>query len=253
MLKDAGLKSVSFLKELFIADEDAARIHGSLSKLARHFTGPVVVTGGIALGWHLSRNGVRREKRRFNDIDLVVEGLSDLRATLSQDFLVRHFHPHRERGKILLMLVDEEHSTRIDIFTQSTGRLVEQLTDISIGDTSCQVVSAEDLLVKLLGVIYPATLGESVEPKYFEHFNALYTVADLDVAREVWRECRKESQRLEFDEAAEVVRRNILADPGLLRETAYSQDITQTCPWCCESKLFPLAPLSRIYKVLGYV
>src|SRR4051812_22473418 len=116
-LSRPGLMSVSFLKELFIVGEDATRIQGSLSKLMQHLAAPVVLTGGIAIGWHLLRNGARQQKKRFNDIDLVVEGLSGLRGSLSGDFLIRHFHPHREQGKILLMLVDEEHRTRIDIFT----------------------------------------------------------------------------------------------------------------------------------------
>ena len=253
MQKQAWSKNADFLKEIFLEGEDAARIHGSLSKLARHLAGPVVITGGLAIGWHLLRHGVRREKRRFNDIDLVVESLQDLRPTLSQDFLIRHFHPHRGQGKILLMLAEEEYRTRIDIFTPSARALSERLTDMTIGDMSCKVVSAEDLLAKLLGLLYPATLGDRVEPKYVEHFNALHAVADLDVVSDLWRECRKESHRLEFDEAAEAVWRNIAADRSLLQESAYSQDIKETCPWCCESELFPLAPLSRIYAVWGYV
>ncbi len=95
-------------------------------------------------------------------IDVVVEGLPSLRTSLSQDFLIMHFHPHRGRGKILIQLVDEDHGTRIDVFTPGSSSLTTRLTDSAIGDLQCRIVSAEDLLAKLLSVIYPTTTGASV-------------------------------------------------------------------------------------------
>ena|GEM_PF-1803859 len=245
--------SADFLHEVFPASEDITRFRGSHSKLARHFEEPVVVTGSVATSWHLLGNGVRREKERLNDIDVVVEGLSGLRPSLSEDFLIKHFHPHRGRGRILIQLVDEEHRMRIDVFTPTVNTLTTRLTDLAIGGISCRLVSAEDVAAKLLSVIYPATSGEPIEPKYVEHFRVLFTIVDLATAREIWRGYRKESQTLEFEEAVDAVERSITANPDLLRAGHYSQNINQTCQWCCESKLFPLAPLSKVYEVLGYV
>lgn len=247
------VQSAGFLQEIFLASEDITRCRGSLSKLSRHLEGPVVVTGSIAAGWHLLQNGRRRKKIHLNDIDIVVEGLFGLHPSLSRDFLIVHFHPFRERGKILIQLVDEEYGTRIDVFTPGAASLTRRLADGEIGDVSCRFVSAEDLLAKLLSVIYPATRSEPVEPKHVEHFRLLSTVADVDTVRGVWREYRKESQPLDFAEAAEAVRRSITAHPGLLQAGRYNQDINQACPWCHESELFPLAPRSRIYEILGYV
>ena len=242
-----------FLHEIFLASEDIARCLGSLSKLARHFEKPVVITGSIATSWHLMENGRRRQKNRLNDIDVIVEGLSNLRPSLSEDFLVKHFHPYRGRGKILIQLVDEEYRTRIDVFTPTTRTLTTRLTDLAVGGIACRLVSAEDLAAKLLSVIYPATSGEPIDPKYAEHFRLLFTIADLATAREVWREYRKESQSLEYEEAVAAVERSITDNPDLLQAGHYSQDINQTCQWCYESKLFPLAPLSKVHEVLGYV
>jgi len=164
-------KSVNFLHEIFLASEDATKCHNSLSKLKRHLKEPVVVTGGIALGWHLLKNGGRGKKRHLNDIDIVVEGLSSLRSTLHQDFLIRHFHPFREKGKILVQMVDEEYGTRIDVFTPSTSSLIKRLTDSAIGEIPFRLISAEDLLVKLLSIVYTVTESKPIEPKYIEHFN----------------------------------------------------------------------------------
>ena len=247
------MKGDGFLQEIFLASEDTAKCLGSISKLTRHLREPVVITGGIAAGWHLLRNGALRKKRHLNDIDIVVGGLSSLYASLSEDFLIVHFHPLRERGKILIQLVDEEHGLRIDVFTSGSKLLTTRLTDFAIGEVSCRFVSAEDLLAKLLSSIHPAMRGETVEQKYVEDFHLLSTVADLDTMREVWQEYRKEGECLEFEKAAEAVQRSIIANPGLLQASSYSQDVNQSCAWCCESEMFPLAARSRIYAILGYV
>jgi hypothetical protein len=51
------LKNGDILQEVFLASEDAARWRGSVSKLARHLAEPVIVTGSIAVHWHLLNNG----------------------------------------------------------------------------------------------------------------------------------------------------------------------------------------------------
>lgn len=248
-----SLNRAGFLEEIGLASEDISRCYGSLAKLARHLEDPVIITGSLATNWHLLKNGGRREKQRLNDIDVVVEGSASLPASLSQDFLIRHFHPTRGGGRILIMLVDEAHRTRIDVFTPTAKTLTERLTGCLIDDLACRIVAAEDLAAKLLSVIYPITKGEPVEPKYVEHFRLLSTVVDLATMKAVWREYRKADQLLDFAEAVEFVEQNIAAHPGLLQAGRYSQDIHQTCRWCCESERFPLAPLSRIHTILGYV
>ena len=246
-------KSAGFLREIFLARADATRCFGSLAKLSRHLNGPVVVTGGIAAGWHLLQNGGRIIRRPFNDIDIVVEGLASLRASLRQDFLIRHFHPYRAQGKILLMLVDEEHGTRIDVFTPSTSLLTRRLHACIIGELPLRLVSAEDLLAKLLAIVYAITESRPVEAKYFAQFHLLLTVADAAKVRAVWREYRQENQPLDFAEAAAAVQRSVAANAALLQTGQYSRDLNHVCSWCQASELFPLAPLTKIYEILGYV
>ena len=247
------LKNRDILQEVFLASEDAARWRGSVSKLARHLTEPVVVTGSIAVHWHLLNNDVRRKMTHLNDIDVVVEGLPSLRPSLSQEFLIRHFHPQRGRGRILIMLVDEEHRTRIDVFTPGSSSLAARFTELATEGFPCMVVSAEDLSAKLLSIIYPITSGEPVEPKYVESFRALSTVVDLEKVKNVWRDYRKEGQPLNFEEAAEAIWRSLTLHPDLLQIGHYNRDVNQTCPWCSKSELFPLADLSKICNILGYV
>jgi len=246
-------KGANFLQSVFLKTEDVGRFVGSLSKLSRQFEEPVILTGSVASGWHLLKHQPQIEKKPLNDIDVVVEGLSPIRSTLIRDFLIKHFHPFRGQGRILIQLVDQECRTRIDVFTPTTRTLTTRLSDLVISNISCRVVSVEDLSSILLSVIYPAIDGEPVDPKYIEHFHSLSAIADVNTMREVWREYRKESQLLEFEKAIEAVGRNIAARPDLLQRGQYSQDIRQRCQWCQESEVFPLAPPSRIYQILGYV
>ncbi|HKC63002.1 MAG TPA: hypothetical protein VKB86_05165, partial [Pyrinomonadaceae bacterium] len=207
----------------------------------------------IATALHLLKNGVRREMTRLNDIDTVVESIQNVRSSLSQDFLINHFHPLRGPGRVLLQLVDEEYGTRIEIFTPNSKGFSERLTDFAVGGLRCRIVSAEDLLAKLLSIIYPVTNGVKVDSKYIEHFKALFAAVDLKAVREIWLDYRKESYSLSFDEAAEAVQRSIAANPTLLQAEEYCQDINFFCRWCCESEKFPLAVRSKVYEILGYV
>jgi hypothetical protein len=247
------VKKPDLLQEIFRTSEDYSRCLGSLAKVARHLNETVTVTGGIAADWHLLKSEKLVDGSPINDIDLVVEDLSALPPSLSNDFLISHFHPSRERGKILIQLVDEEYSTRIDIFTRKVESLLERLTHAFLGETSVRFVSAEDLLPMLLSLISPVVSGTAVERKYAERFNSLLAAADLEMVRALWHEYRQESQPSEFDEAAEAVRRRISAGPALLQAASYDQDIHSTCSWCNQSKLFPLASRPRIYEILGYV
>lgn len=249
-----SIVNTDFLQELFLAPENSSKCIGSLSKLARHIDEQVVVTGSIAAGWHLLRSGRQPKKRRLNDIDIVsITGLSRVNPSLSQDFLINHFHPYQGRGKILFQLVDEEYGTRMEIFTSNSDSLAERSIDCAIGDLPCRIVSTEDVLAKLLSIIHSVIEGKSVDPKYVEQFNSLLMVADRVATRMVWRDYRKESQPLDFDETMEAVRLRIKANPNLLQVTCYCQDIDFVCKQCHESELFPIAPRSKIYETLGYV
>lgn len=244
----------NFLRELWLTSEDVSRGIGSLSKLSRHLAEPVVLTGSIAAGWHLLNSGMQPVKNHLNDIDTIaLQGSSGIGPALSQDFLVNHFHPYRGGGRVLLQLVDEEHRTRVEVFTPGSDSLTERLIDSTIGELPCRLVSAEDLLVKLLSIIHSVTEGEAVDPKYVERFDSLSAVSDMDVARRLWGEYRKENQRADFDEAAELVKSKIASDPNLLRATRYCQDVNFHCEWCYESELFPVASRFKVHEILGYV
>lgn len=240
----------NFFQKTFPA-EDAARCQSSLLKLQPHLIEPITLTGSIASRFHLGADQ-RQPKAKLNDIDLVVNDLSGLRNSVSDDFLIRHFHPGREPGKILIMLVDRENRLRLDVFTP-LANLSERLTNLDIDGRLYRFVSAEDILTRLLGVIFPLVKGEPVEKKYFDHFKRLLTAVDKRRAAEIWCATRQANQALDFEEAVRLINQNTAADSTLLQPFYYDQDVNRKCPWCVGSKAFPLAPLTEIHKILGYV
>lgn len=242
----------NFLEEIFLSNTDADKCLSSLSKLSRHFEKTVVLTGSIASGLHLSKKGLQ-QKKRLNDIDMVVEDLADVRASISKDFLINHFHPFRERGKVLLQLVDEENGVRIEIFTANSKTLTERLVEFKIADLHCQAVAVEDVLAKLLSILYSINRSEAVDPKYVEHFRLLLKSADLTTARKIWQDYRKEPETVDFDEAVEKVKQSLATNPNLLQPEKYCQNINFSCQWCCESESFPVSDRTKIYEILGYV
>ncbi|CAN5401833.1 hypothetical protein BH10ACI1_BH10ACI1_34780 [soil metagenome] len=242
----------NLFQNIFLKREDAVRCQNSLLKLRRDLKEEIIITGSQASSIHLLENKLQT-KINLNDIDIVVKDLSVFLPQLTNDFLIRHFHPTREKGKILIMLVDAENKLKICCFTPQTVNVLNRLSDFEFDGLHCKLVSVEDILAKLLGVIYPITRNEAVEEKYYEHFKSLLKIANWDVAKKVWRECRKAQQTLEFEEVFQIIKQKINANPKLLQSFQYSQNINEKCQWCIKSELFPIAPLSEIHKILGYV
>lgn len=233
--------------------EDDFRCLSILTKLAQHLNGTMVLTGSLAVGWHATQNGCQVARRPLNDIDIVVADISALSPSLSQDFLISHFHPTRGAGRILLQLVDEKHRVRIDVFTPNSPSLLSRVRSIELFGIDCRMVAAEDLSAKLLAILYGVTTGEPVDPKYYDSFKVLAGFADLDIMREIWSDYRKPDYTRSFDVAAEAVHQRIANDPSVLRKDDYDQDMNAACPWCASSSSFPVSPRAKILEVLGYV
>ncbi len=233
--------------------DDALRCQRTLTKLAQHLNGPMILTGSLALDWHANRSGRAVKERPLNDIDLVVADIAALSPSLSQGFLISHFHPTRGAGRILLQLVEETQGVRIDVFTPNSPSLLSRVRSTELFGIACEMVSAEDLTAKLLDILYCVTAGELVDPKYYDSFNALAGLADLGIVRELWSEYKKADYPCSFDVAAEAVHQRIANDPGVLCKDVYDQDFGDSCHWCKQSSAFLVSPRLKIFEVLGYV
>lgn len=242
-----------FLNGIFSSAEDVQRCREALLRLNRNFGGALVLTGGIAIAWHLADKAVSFKKRSFNDIDLVVEGLDSLPRSLSNDFLISHFHPSRGAGKILIQLVDEPVRTRIDVFTPYSPTLMNRVQPAHIGGINCRLVSAEDLTARLGALLVPVASGEQVDPKHYERFKSLLMIVDNSVVQKLWPDYRKDGYPVDFQSATALIHEVIKRNPRVLQKESYDSDVTVMCNWCVDDDLFPLISSSKMVDVLGYV
>lgn len=243
----------SFLSELFPTPEESSRCQHALTKLAGQMREPPLLTGGLAIRWHLLTHGVRLQRRPFNDIDVVIDDESQLRESLSQHFQIAHYHPTRGRGKILMQLADEETRSRLDLVTPYSRSLTDRARTLTMAETSFGVVAAEDLVARLLCILSRLVQGQPVAPKYYEAFQRLVGLADLDSVAAIWHEYKDEWHPGDLFVAMTRVHQAVAENAHLLQPEVSSQAVDQICPWCRDSNVFPLAPAVRIHEIWGYV
>ena len=243
----------SFLSEIFSTQDESSRCLHALTKFARQTSDPFLVTGGLAIQWHLLRHVVHIERRHFNDIDLVIQDASCLPSSLTEQFLVAHYHPFRRSGKILMQLADEESGSRIDLLTPYSLSITDRAQPVAIAGKNCGIVAAEDLTARLLCILFQVVEGKTVDPKYYEAFTRLAGITDMECVAAIWRAYRDERHPEDAFEAVTKVHEGVATNSHLLRPDVYSQAIDEGCQWCHSSEVFPLAPAAKIHQVWGYV
>jgi hypothetical protein len=238
---------------IFERAEDAERFERVIGAVASFVRGLPIVTGSFAVEWNIGKAGGRVVPRRLNDIDLVVEDASAISPAISGKFLVHHFHPTREKGNVLMQLVDPETATRVDIFSARSASVTERSHQARSGGVDVLVLSAEDLAARLLAIVVIVLDGRTVDPKYFESFSRLLEVVDRNAVSRLWQEYRWGNYAGAFLPTAEKVMRRLHDHPELLKPIEYPKDVDAACGWCVETEDFPIADRREVFRLLGYV
>lgn len=200
----------------------------SLGRLHSHADASrIALTGGVAIGLHLGIElGRRASGVEAEDIDLVAAGPDVVRASVTRDFLVSHFHlPQQGYAKFMIQLVDPVTRLRIDIFPDSLDALPRSVTVAAI---PFPVLDAADILHHKLATLAKSSPANPDEPKHYDDVVQL-------------------SARLG---------RPVPAVPTAhLRAGEYSRDVDAVCARCTTSQRpeFPLADKREILAILGYV
>jgi hypothetical protein len=243
----------SFLSEIFTTQDESFRCLHALTKFARQTSEPFLVTGGLAIQWHLLRHGLHIERRPFNDIDIVIHDPSRPPSSLTQQFLLAHYHPFRRRGKILMQLADEASRSRIDLLTPYSLSITDRAQPVAIAGKNCGIVATVDLTARLLCILFQVVDGKTVDPKYYESFKRLASITDMEGVATIWREYKDEWHPEDVFAAVTKVHEAVGTNGHLLQPDVYSQAITEVCQRCHSSEAFPLAPAAKIHQFWGYV
>ena len=238
--------------DLFLSPGDARRAARALEKLERCGLRDFALIGGLAIEARLV--GHSTQARALNDVDIVVESFGAIPATLADDFLFRHIHPHAPQGKTLVQLVDPGEALRIDIF-RAYGATLARSVPMDFPGGSVAVAALEDLAAREASLLMDLACGSPVPLKHARDFQRLAdAVAAVDPSRirAAWGDHRKSHDPETFGEAAACIaeltqsRRELLVFPG------YSRDADAVCPKCQETATFRLAPAHAILSILGY-
>jgi hypothetical protein len=198
--------------------ETPAAIGSCLGRLAPHLRlADVALTGSVAIG-----------RERAGDLDLVAGSIDVVAPSATTDFLVSHYHVQGPGvPKFMVQLVDSLTRVRVDIVPDLTGSIARAGTT-AISGISVKVLSLDDILDHKLHTLSKASPMRPVDPKHVRDARTIAlrigcTIPDID--------------------------------PRSLVPDVYGVDEPdEGCARCqtSRSRLFPLAPKSRVFELLGW-
>ena len=189
--------------------------------------------------------------RPLNDIDFLARTFDDIPASLAQDFLFRHVHPHAPPAKSLMQCVHPGTAVRIDIF-RAHGATIHRAISVGVGSLTLRMISLEDLTAYTARISMSLAAGQPLPVKHAQDLLRLLPMISIAEIEPVWREHRKPNHPESFAEAALWLQHLIASRKDLQVVTKYSLDIRSVCAICEQTEAFPLADASRILSLLGY-
>lgn len=235
---------------LGFAHQEEEKALGVLTKILPHLAPEnIVIVGGLAMRHHWINHELPYQQRPFNDLDLMIKDKSEMHPSITDEFLVYHYHPPRNTS-FFAGLVDPETKVQIDIFDYFHPP-VEPVT-VQVAGFQLQLRGIEDQLTKTVYDLMKIIKGQKLSPKQFTAAKLLMLIADMEKAEQIWS--NKYAIKYPFslqeamkkvEEEAEIHPENVLENPG--RRAVY------VCSECEETPGFPLAPMEEIYTLLGFV
>ena len=247
--KDGGVIDYSFMKDLIAGYNapESARIEGHFKRLLPHLESEkFVIVGGLAIQFQLKHRAVNYPKRKFNDLDIVLESADVLLPTITDKMLVSHHHI--EGSGHYFALVDPETRTKIDVF--NSDFYPYRYDYANFNGVQLRVQSLEDQLVKTIYDIQRISSEAKVDPKQFNDAELMMGVADINLANENWQKRQIGQYPTNIMDAwrrAKIIRQQ---HPDWIVISPFKKDIPGNCPECIDDPKFPLADKSEIFSIL---
>jgi len=209
---------------------NSERLHDCLRRLIRHVdSARIALTGGVAIGVHVgTSHGDRARGIPAEDIDFVADDVGAVCQTVTNDFLVSHFHvPQPGYPKFLVQLVEPVTRLRIDFFPDAL-RALRRASVVAVAGVPLRVLEAHDILDHKMTLLSKASAANPVDEKHHADARRLGAICG---------------------------RRVPPVPASQLTSTVYSRDTDEACVRCQVSRHsgFPLAPKLAIVDILGHV
>ena len=226
----------------------------SLERLVRHLAvNKYAVAGGLVIRYYAKANGLEYA-HPFNDLDLITLDNDAVKPSVTQDFLIYHYHPGNTGDPVpyYVVLVDPETRIKVDIF-------IADLKPTSFESAQFQgkeilLASAEDQLVKTLFDLSHVSSSFKLDPKTLHSLSILWQIADLEKADKSWKMIGPRAANLpqSIREAKVAAEKTIAQHPNWLKEKPFRKSSPYICQYCQPDRNFPITPMDKIYKILGY-
>lgn len=210
----------------------------------------LVLVGGLAIRHHLIRHGISCPKRPFNDLDVMIKDPSEMKASISDEFLIYHYHPLRN-GSFYFVLVDPHTRGKIDVFDYDPPPAQPEV--VQVAGYSLHIRGVEDQFTKTLFDLMRITARHRTDPKQFSDARQLMEIADLEKAQRLWVERYSDMYPFSIEEAISKAEEGRIKYPDRVFEHPYRRSEPYVCSDCEEVSSFPITPMDRIYNILGYV
>lgn len=230
---------------------DAARVETHFKKLVPHLeTNQFVIVGGLAIRYHLASKGINYPIRPFNDLDLITKSANVVHPSVTEDFLVYHYHPQK-RDTFYIVLVDPESKTKVDIFDYQFPP--QEIVKVPFSGQLVNLPSMEDQLVKVALDIQRISEVARVDPKMFTDMRLLTQIADMKKADELWRKWNFKQHPSTIQQAIDRVEKIKNEHPEWLQKSPFRKPNPYSCPDCVQTKDFPITDMKKIYEILGHI
>lgn len=232
------------------SEVESIKVEKHLSKLIPHLTpNKFVIVGGLAIRYHLQKAGISYPERPFNDLDIIAENIDVVHTSIINDFLTYHFH---QSGKsFYFAFVDEETSTKVDIFDYE--KPPDKVIEVQFNGHTIKVQSVEDQLAKTVFDIQRISAKAKVDPKQFSDARLLAQIADMQRVNVLWKKIRNPEHPESIKDAiqrAELIQQE---HPQWVKQGPFKKEGPYICSECVSSSEFPIIPMDKINYLLGYV
>ena len=223
---------------------ESEKIRAHLERLLPHLEPEkFVIVGGLAIRHGLVSRGIDFPQREFNDLDIIAQEESVVYPSITQDFLTYHHHPD-----FYFAFVDPISKTKVDVFDWSKPPFYKEA--VNFQGRKLLVRSLEDQLTVIVWDVLQASNEIKRDPKMISDMELMLSVSNAQILAEIWQ---KRSQKSSFLEAVENARRLFKEHPEFFKEKPWHKQAPYKCPNCISTKDFPLTPMEKVYKILGYV
>lgn len=236
---------------LGFSEQDTQKVLGVLSRFIPHVVQEnLVIVGGVSRRHHLIKHGIPYPPRPFNDLDFMIRDISEMKPSVTTEFLIAHYHLPRNTS-FFAGLVDPQTKITIDVFDYYHAPVDPE--EVQIGGFQLKIRGTEDQLTKAVYDLMKITKGQTLSPKEFDSADQLLEVVDLEKAGRIWGMKYSSFYPFSIIEAIQRAKEERRKYPERVFEFPTRITEPYICLECTEVPGFALTPKEEIIKVLGYV